>query len=309
MLTRETFVGPWAGLPTAWTDDDMFDEPTYRRDVRACCEAGAAGIYTHGSTGEFYAMEFDEWQAVAAACAEESKACAKPFMIGCTSTYTLGVTRRIEAAKKLGADAVQVALPFWHEMTDELIVPFFSQVAAACEGLALSIYETVRSKKTLTVDQHRAIRDAAANYINVKANPGTIGYTDEGCAALSEFVNVFTSETDWGRLAPHGVIGSPSSLFYVNPRYINRMWDLLVAGDFQPLKVMSDKLIAYHEQGQATVLPDGYHDTAYDRLDGRLAGFLQTSMNNRGPYRSTNAAEIENMRQWCREHFPEFLEL
>ena len=24
MLTRETFTGPWAGLPVAWTDDDRF---------------------------------------------------------------------------------------------------------------------------------------------------------------------------------------------------------------------------------------------------------------------------------------------
>ena len=36
----EPVRGPWAGLPVAWTDDDRFDEATYRHDVARCCEAG-----------------------------------------------------------------------------------------------------------------------------------------------------------------------------------------------------------------------------------------------------------------------------
>ncbi|MBG87811.1 MAG: hypothetical protein CMO80_13035 [Verrucomicrobiales bacterium] len=82
MLTRENFIGPWAGLPVAWTDDDRFDEATYRADVRACCQAGIPGIYTAGTTGEFYAMEFDEFQQVARATVEEAHRCDTPAMIG-----------------------------------------------------------------------------------------------------------------------------------------------------------------------------------------------------------------------------------
>lgn len=309
MLNRSNFVGPWAGLPVAWNDDDTFDEETYRLDVRACCEAGATGVYTHGSTGEFYAMEFDEWQAVATACVEECKTVGTPAMVGCTSTYTLGVTRRIEVAKQLGAEAVQVALPFWYELHDSLVVPFFQEVAAAAEGLALSIYETARTKKTLTVDQHRAIRDVATNYVMVKSNPGTIGYTEDGCAALSEFVNVFTIESQWATLGPKGAIGSPSSFFYANPRFIVKMWELLAAKDWPALKSMCDKLDRLLEEAVYKLLPDTYHDTSHDRLDGLLAGFLKTSMRNRGPYPSTNKEDIERIREWCRRDFPEFLEL
>lgn len=46
MLTRETFIGPWAGLPVAWQDDYSFDESTYRSDVARCCAAGVPGVYT-----------------------------------------------------------------------------------------------------------------------------------------------------------------------------------------------------------------------------------------------------------------------
>ena len=46
MLTRETFTGPWAGLPVAWDENDRFDEQTHRANVRACAQAGMPGVYT-----------------------------------------------------------------------------------------------------------------------------------------------------------------------------------------------------------------------------------------------------------------------
>ena len=61
-----SFAGPWAGLPVAWDHKDRFDEQIYRSDVARCCKAGVPGVYTGGTTGEFYAMEFDEFKAVEA---------------------------------------------------------------------------------------------------------------------------------------------------------------------------------------------------------------------------------------------------
>jgi 4-hydroxy-tetrahydrodipicolinate synthase len=146
MLTRETLTGPWAGLPVAWTDDDHFDEDTYRSDIARCSKAGVPGVYTGGTTGEFYAMEMDEFRAVARATAEEGHAHNKPVIIGCSSTYTLGAARRAAFAAEIGADAIQVTLPFWMEVADAQVVPFFREVSRAAGGLPLSIYETLRCK-------------------------------------------------------------------------------------------------------------------------------------------------------------------
>src|SRR3989304_3577285 len=66
------------------------------------------------------------------------------------------------------------------EIPDDRIVPFIAEVAAAADGLALSIYDTTRSKKSLTVAQHRAIKDAVPRYLMVKANPGTAGVKRQG---------------------------------------------------------------------------------------------------------------------------------
>ena len=111
MIGREAFVGPWAGLPVAWTDNDRFDEETYRGDVARCCEAGMPGVYTGGTTGEFYAMEFDEFQPVARATVEECRVHDKPVMIGevWSQAYKencrpLSTTATQERAAKIEAD-------------------------------------------------------------------------------------------------------------------------------------------------------------------------------------------------------------
>ncbi len=309
MLTRDNLIGSWAGLPVAWTTDDTFDEKAYRADVQRCCEVGMPGIYTGGTTGEFYAMEFDEFRAVARATVEECQAGGLPVLIGCTSTYTLGVQRRIDVATQLGADGVQVALPYWMEIADDQIIPFFQEVAKALGPLALSIYETQRAKVTLTLEQHQAIKEILPNYLMVKANDGTVGYTPEGCAALSQFVNVFVGEHIWDELGPQGAVGCCSAMIYYNPRFFLALGEQLRNQDWDALRESCGKIrellaFLFNHCG-----PQGFTDTAYDRLGGTASGFLKMGLASRGPYQAATQADVNALRQWYRDHFPEMLEL
>lgn len=309
MLTRETFTGPWAGLPVAWTDDNLFDESTYRADVTRCCQAGVPGVYSGGTTGEFYAMEFDEFQQIARATVEACHACGKPAMIGCSSTYTLGAVRRAQYAAELGADAIQVALPFWMEMGEEQIVPFFKEVGAACGGIPISIYETTRAKRVLTLEQHRDIHSAVPNYLMVKSNADTLGVTPEGCAALSQFVNVFVGENLWNALGPQGARGSCSSMVYWNPRIILNVWREVEQRNWNAVGRWHEQIelllrFFHHEFG-----PKGFTDTAYDRLGGVASGFLKTSLRSRLPYPSAGEEDVRTLRRWYQKHFPEMLQI
>jgi dihydrodipicolinate synthase/N-acetylneuraminate lyase len=309
MLTRESFTGPWAGLPVAWTNDDRFDEATYRRDVRRCCEVGIPGVYSGGTTGEFYAMEFDEFREVARATVEECHANGKPAMVGCSSTYTLGVMRRAEVAAELGAEAIQVALPYWMEIGGEQVVPFFKDVSRAAAGMPLSIYETTRAKRKLTLDQHRAIRDEIPSYLMVKANAGTLGANPEGCRALSNIVNVFVGESLWALLGPHGAKGCCSSSVYWNPRVFLQIWREIERGNWQAVASWNEKLSALFGFLEEQFAPKGFTDTAFDRLGGVASGFLKTTLRSRGPYPSASEKDVAALRRWYSENFPEMLEL
>jgi len=307
MLTRETFRGPWAGLPVAWSEDDRFDEDRYRACVADCCRAGVPGVYTGGTTGEFYAMEWDEFCAVATATVEECHAQSVPAMIGCSSTYTLGAERRAAFAAEIGADAIQVALPFWMEVDERHIVSFFEAVSRASGGLPLSVYETQRAKLALTLKQHGDIKAAVPSYLMVKSNEGTIGCTPEGCKALSELVNVFMGESKWCTLGPFGAQGGCSSMVYWNPRVTLAFWDLVAKADWPAVQEMHQRVEPMFDFLVGTFAAKGLTDTAFDRLGGLASGFLQTSLRSRGPYPSVSTGDVAILRQWYTQHFPEML--
>ena len=282
-----------------------FIGPTWR----GAATRGVPGVYSGGTTGEFYAMEFDEFQAVARATVEECKKRGVPSMVGCSSTYTLGAARRAAYAAEIGADAIQVALPFWMEVEDASVVPFFREVAAAADGLPLSIYETTRAKKTLTLAQHRAVKEAVPHYLMVKSNANTLGDTPDGCRQLSEMVNVFAGEHQFGKLGRAGVKGSCSSLVYWNPKVILGAWRQVERQEWASVDATCERILELFGFMDETFDARGFTDTALDRLGGVTSGFLGASLRSRGPYPSTTPEDVEALRRWYRDNFPEMLEL
>ncbi len=309
MLTREELRGPWAGLPVAWTDDGAFDEKAYRADVARCCEAGIPGVYTGGTTGEFYAQEFEEFKAVTDATIQECRNAGTPVMIGCTATFTRGVLRRAGYAAEKGADAVQIALPFWMEVPDGEVVGFFKQIADVVPGMSITVYETLRARKAISLGLHTLIHREVPAVIGVKSNAGTLGHTKEGCAALSRLYNVFVGENMWYELGPSGAIGSCSSLVYQNPGITLKVFDLVRKKDWPALKPWMDKYNRLISEGLKSCFEAGCADSAVDRLLGLSAGFLKTSLQCRGPYPSCTPEMLKQFRDWLRKNMPEFLEL
>jgi 4-hydroxy-tetrahydrodipicolinate synthase len=307
VLTRDTFIGPWAGIPVAWTEDDRFAENFYRADVARCCSAGLPGVYTGGTSGEFYAMEFDEFQQIARATVEECHTHGTPAMVGCTSTYTLGAIRRAEFAASIGADAIQVALPFWMRIGDGQLIDFFVDVSTASGGLPLSIYDTARSKRTLTLDEHRRIHDRLPHYMMVKATGVTLGATREGCQSLAEFINVFVGEDQWLDLGSAGARGSCSSMVYWNPWLMLDTWSKVTSGDWESLQAVASKIAGVHRFLHDAYGDRGFTDSTYDRLGGRATGFLTMSLRTRSPYPSASEDDVETLRHWLAENFPEIL--
>lgn len=309
MLSRNEMIGPWAGLPVAWKEDFSFDEEVYRENVEKTCRAGVPGVYTGGTTGEFYAMDFEEFKAVSKATVEECKRCGTPVMIGVTSTYTIGAQRRAAYAAELGADAVQLAPPFWMKLTDDELMRFIKETVSACPEQVVTLYETPRSKNCLTVQQHRAVFDAVPAYKAVKSNAGSVGSTPEGCSTLSEFVNVWVHEGLWSKLGPYGAIGCASSLVYMNPGLVLGWWDLLKRIKWDELRTWTNRLELHEKEGLAPFRARGFSDSAYDHLQGLAAGFLTMNPRSRGPYTSATDEDVIRLRTWLQKNLPEFLEL
>lgn len=48
--------------------------------------------------------------------------------------------------------------------------------------------------------------------------------------------------------------------------------------------------------------------TAVDRIGGLASGFLKISLRSRGPYQSASQEDVELLRGWYKDNFPEMLE-
>ncbi len=307
--TDEGLIGPWATLPIAWSSDDNFDETIYRADVAKCCAAGIPGVCLGETTSEFYALERDEFRAVARATIEECEPHGKPVMIGCTATYTRGVIQRVETAVELGAAAIMVALPFWLAVGDDQIVPFFQEVAAAASGLPVVFEETLRAKKLLTVRQHQEIKDAVPSYAAVYATADTVGTTPAGCQTLARFIHVLVHEELWSALGPKGATGSCSMMVCWNPRMILGLWKSLQNKDWVTLGIARGRIRSLLKFLDGEFGSKGFTDTAYARMGARATGFLQSSLRNRAPYRSATEEDVALFRRWCGKGYPELLDL
>ena len=83
------------------------------REIRSYAGSGLSGVYTGGTTGEFYAQDDALFERVTEIACREAHAIGLPVQIGVSALSTRTVCRRIRTAKKFKADGVQVALPFW----------------------------------------------------------------------------------------------------------------------------------------------------------------------------------------------------
>ena len=209
----------------------------------------------------------------------------------------------------MGADAIQLAVPFWMEVDDRDVVKFYRDVVSVCPDLTMTIYDILRSKKHLTADMHRAIAEATGTYMAVKCGSGTVGITPEGCAQLSEFVNVWVGEGNWSELGPAGAIGAASALVYMNPRVILDMFRLLRQKKWDELAKVHHLVHRLHTEGRAPFTARGFTDTEYDHLLGRVAGFLKLHPRSRGPYVSATEEDIEELHTWMERNVPELLRL
>ncbi|MCD6059301.1 MAG: dihydrodipicolinate synthetase [Thermomicrobiales bacterium] len=98
VLTRSNLHGVWAAIATPFDDDDRFDGEVLRENMRRLHAAGVHGIYTTDSDGEFYAIEFDEYQRIVDVFSEEAYRLGVPTQVGVTWSNTQGIVDRLRYA-------------------------------------------------------------------------------------------------------------------------------------------------------------------------------------------------------------------
>jgi dihydrodipicolinate synthase/N-acetylneuraminate lyase len=305
-LTASTLHGVWPALITPWTDGDELDEGRFVAEIDSYAGTGVHGVYTGGTTGEFYAQDDSIFNAITIIACRRAHLAGLPVQIGCTALSTRIVKRRIRHAVACGADAIQLALPFWLKLSIEETIDFLSDAADAANRTPLVLYQTARAKLKLLPDELARA---------VSAVPSIIGIKDTGCdlkglqAILTAVpgLAVFGSEHDLVDKMHIGGRGTYSSVAGLNPWRVAMMYDRAHTGDRKIAEEIQNEMKILMEIVIPMVQREGLYDSAVDRVMREVGGLSSVGLRCQAPYRSATESHVARVAQYLKERAPKLL--
>ena len=309
-LTADTLRGIWAGITLSWNDDWTLDERSLRQNLERLCAHHVNGIYTTGSTGEFYALSFSEFQRMVGIVASVVLPAGIPLQIGCCADDTRDVLRLVGCAADAGADGVQIVVPYWMELSDRELLQYFKDIASAFPGLPLVHYNIPRAKRFLAGADYRRILEVAPDLIGVKFTyaGSHFGQLQEALQLAPE-LSFFVGEDMLVSAMQLGARGSYSSMICTDPAFMQRLYALAEARQWDEAMRMQGRLCEFFREAGAFAgeLGLGDSDPVFDKGLGVASGFVAGHPRTRPPYIGWSDGEVARVRAWLAERYPEFL--
>lgn len=310
-LAGKDIYGVWAGITMSWDESDQFDEASYRANTEQMCRSGAHGIYTTGSTGEFYALDGCEFRSMVEIQAEICGQYNLPLQIGCCADSTRKAVRMVEyAAGKDEVGAVQIVLPYWMELTEAEVLQFFRDIYTACPEMPLVHYNIPRAKGFLNAADYLKIAEVAPSLVGVKYTFGGSNFGAlQGALRQLPQLSFFVAENLLASAMMLGARGTYSSLVSVNPAFMLEMYEHASEGRWEQaiaLQKNADQFFAdaagfIQSRGEGTI------DPVFDKGLAVAAGSVVGSARTRAPYIGWSEETVLAMRHWLMECYPQFV--
>lgn len=310
-ITLEGLRGIWAGITMSWDEHDAFDEASYRTNTEAMCQHPVHGIYTTGSTGEFYALDFEEFCAMVDIQVEICSQYDKPLQIGCCSDATRKTLKLLEyAAGKPYVGAAQVTIPYWMELTDRELLQFFKDLYTACPDLPLVHYNIPRAKRFLSGADYLRILEVAPNLVGVKYTfAGSHFGALQDALMMTPQLSYFVAENLLVSAMMLGARGCCSSLVATNPEFTLAMYDHAANGRWEEAMQMQKIANQFFSDAAAFIAGrgEGDIDPVFDKGLAVAAGCAVGSQRTRAPYIGWSDETVAAMRSWLIERYPDLV--
>lgn len=305
-LTRTSLRGIWVALLTPWTDEGELDETRYARDIATYANTGVHGLYTGGTTGEFYAQDDVTYERVTAVTVQRAHAIGLPVQIGVTALSTRIVRMRIRTAKAHKADALQVALPFWLELKDDEVIRFFREIAEEADRTPIIYYQTGRAKRKLPPALVGQLADELPQFIGMKET-GSSPLELAGILKEAPDLSIFGGDDNLVEKMAVGAQGSYSAVAGLNAQRMVELYNAISDGRDREAREIQDEVRRMLTECLIPIaIEAGLEDSAIDRIQ-RIAGGGDVGLNCQSPYRPGLWKHVEQLVNWCNQHAPALL--
>jgi 4-hydroxy-tetrahydrodipicolinate synthase len=235
--------GVLVALVTPMTREGRVDEPAVERLVEHVIGGGVHGLLALGSTGETASLDERARRTMLEAVVKAARG-RVPVICGVAQSHLAAARGEVEAAQKLGADAVLAAPPFYYPTDQAGVLAFYRELAAGA-ALPLMLYNIPQFTKVVAEPATVATLAREGTIKAIKDSSRDFEYFEGVCIATRDLpaFRIFTgSDTMLLASLAMGGAGTICGAGNVAPAMVVRILEDYVHGDVEAARAAQDRL-------------------------------------------------------------------
>ncbi len=277
--------GLWAAIPTPWDERGQLNQEVLEYNIERYAQAGADGVYTTDSDGEFYAIELQQFRQLVEIFSRKMRQTSMDIGVGVTWCHTQGIIDRLRVAREYGISTVHVGTPFWMELAQPDVLRFFEALAQAVPEARWVHYNNPNGKLILTgKDYHKLSTAFPDQFLGSKQGTADM-YKLAEILDESPHLCHFVVETNLVMGYLLGAKGVYSYWVNTLPVWERRWIDACEKKDWPLAWQMQRKLWNWERNFVEPIIRSpGHKHAIVGRARANLTGFLRDSGPTRPPY-------------------------
>lgn len=303
-MTSEEIKGIYGAVQLPINSDESIDYEAMLESIDRMIEFGVHGIYTNGTSGEFWTQTEEEFEKISEITVEKAEKANLPFQLGASSSSPQVTLERIKRVKHLRPGAFQVIISDWFPLNNAKAVMCLEKFAEIADPIKLVLYNPPHAKRQLSAENYAYLKDKVPAIIGTKS----LVWRDLLQLKVDD-LSVFCGGIVMAEGYKAGARGSYSEMACLHPSKAVK-WFELMENDIERALKIGQKLQAWRTK---YIVPlketDGYSSPAVDKLYAAIGTWCQTGTRLRWPYNGFPDEIVEKLSQTIREEVPEYFEL
>jgi 4-hydroxy-tetrahydrodipicolinate synthase len=226
--------------------DGAVDETAFRKFVAWQIKEGSHGLVPVGTTGESPTVTPDEHKSLIEICVSEAKG-RVPVIAGTGSNNTAEAIEYTAHAKKAGADAALVVIPYYNKPTQDGIYAHYKAIVDAVD-IPIIVYNVPgRTVASISVETLGRLTADFRNIVGVKdATADMTRPSRQRLLSGEGFVQLSGEDGTALGFNAHGGVGCISVTANVAPRLCAEFQEATLKGDYKAALKLQDRLMPLH---------------------------------------------------------------
>jgi 4-hydroxy-tetrahydrodipicolinate synthase len=304
-LKSENIRGNWATLLLPVNSDQSIDFHCLSEEIDILIESSPNGIYSNGTTGEFYNQTEEEFDKISEMLADKCNNAGVAFQLGVSHMSPLLSYKRLERVTRLTPGAVQVILPDWCVPTLDESADFLCEMARQAGSIGIVLYNPPHAKKVLSPADIGFLKSEVPQLVGVKVADGDSEWY-EGMSTHCSGLSVFVPGHNLATGIKLGADGSYSNMACLNPKAAQK-WYEMMDSDIEGAIELEKRIHIFMKDLIVPFATRGYSNIALDKFMAAVGKWSGVSSRLRWPYHWIETEYADQVRKKAYNIIPEFL--